>query len=327
MSNEAVAGWVGIAQVMAHCGGNMAEAVRYLAGAIAVAPDDPEPYEAIAELWRDQRSELAEAIEETNSLQEALVQSYVSFLDGDMDIAAMTMGSVTGVRPSVAWAAAPWFGDERFLGSVSAEALAEAALRTMDHGHDLDSDGMRERFRPWFHAIDVVRVRRPVPEAMARMAMLLRACGLTEESFALCDHADDVERVMFTEVVRAGTWRRLGDREQTKAAFERALALDPANWSLYLDLADLHAEMGDFAAAVRCTEEGLDHEPSEPTLRAAAAAYRTRLTGSAADLRELVELTPHLPNGPYRGTLIDLACAGPGLSAEDVAAARSARQP
>ncbi|MET7988326.1 tetratricopeptide repeat protein [Streptomyces sp. NPDC005281] len=51
---------------------------------------------------------------------------------------------------------------------------------------------------------------------------------------------------MLTEAVRAGTWRKLGDHGQIAAAFERALALDPTNWSLYLDLADLHAEQGDF---------------------------------------------------------------------------------
>jgi tetratricopeptide (TPR) repeat protein len=96
-----------------------------------------------------------------------------------------------------------------------------------------------------------------------------------------------VERIMLTEVVRAGTWRKLGDPEQTAAAFERALALDPANWSLYLDLADIHAEQGDFTAAVRLIDQGLTHGPAELTLRAAGAAYRARLTGSAAELSEL----------------------------------------
>lgn len=103
-------------------------------------------------------------------------------------------------------------------------------------------------------------------------------------------------------------------------------ALDPANWSLYLDLADLRAEQGDFAAAVRLTDQGLRHEPTETTLRAAGAAYRARLTGSPADLSELIELTPQLPNDSYLHLLIEHACAGPGLPAELVAAARRCRQ-
>jgi tetratricopeptide (TPR) repeat protein len=126
---------------------------------------------------------------------------------------------------------------------------------------------------------------------------------------------------MLTEVVRAGTWRKLGDPEQTAAAFERALALDPANWSLYLDLADLRAEQGDFTTAVQLIDQGMEHEPAELTLRAAGAAYRTRLTGSPAALRELIELAPRLPNDSYRGLLIDHACAGPALPAQLVAAA------
>jgi tetratricopeptide (TPR) repeat protein len=307
---------------MAHCGGSPAAAVEYLAGAIASAPEDPEPYVVLAELWRDKASELAEAVQDDGSLRTVLARSYISFLEDDMDGAALAIGSVTGARPDIAWAEAPWFSDERFLGAVSADALAEAAMRTMDYGHGLDTESMRERFRPWFRAIDAVAARRPLPEALAKMAILLRACGLTDASFALCDRADSVERLMLTEVVRAGTWRKLGDLEQTAAAFERALALDPANWSLCLDLADVRAEQGDFAAAVRLVDRGMKHEPTELTLRAAGAAYRARLTGSPAELSELVELAPDLPNDSYRALLIDHACAGPALPAGLVAAAR-----
>ncbi|MFD7320373.1 tetratricopeptide repeat protein [Streptomyces sp. NPDC059875] len=307
---------------MAHCGGSPAAAVHHLASAIASAPEDPEPYAVLAELWREKQSELAEVVRDADSLRAVLAQSYVRFLDGDMDGAALAIGSVTGVQPGIAWAKAPWFGDERFLGAVSADALAEAAMRTMDYGHGLDTESMREGFQPWFQAIDVVSAREPLPEALAKMAILLRACGLIDASFALCDQADVVERSMLTEVVRAGTWRKLGDPQQTAAAFERALALDPANWSLYLDLADVHAEQGDFTAAVRLIDQGMKHEPTELTLRAAGAAYRARLTGSPADLSELIELARQLPNDSYRGLLIDHACAGPALPAELVAEAR-----
>ncbi|MGR6968194.1 tetratricopeptide repeat protein [Streptomyces cynarae] len=296
--------------------------MSYLASAIAAEPETPEPYAVLAELWKSKPSELAEVVQDATSLRAVLARSYLGFLEGNMDDAVLAIGSVTGARPDIAWARAPWFSDERFLGGVSAEALADAAMRTTDYGHDLDTDDMRERFRPWFHAIDVVSARRPVPEALAKMAILLRICGLTDASFALCDQADAVERIMLTEVVRAGTWRKLGDAEQTVAAFEHALALDPANWSLYLDLADIRAEQGDFTAAVRLIDQGIKHEPTELTLRAAGAAYRARLTGSPADLSELIKLAPNLPNDSYRDLLIDHACAGPALPAELVAAAR-----
>ncbi|MCY0944088.1 tetratricopeptide repeat protein [Streptomyces antarcticus] len=326
MSNPAVAAGVGFARVMAHCGGDPAAAVHHLAGSIASAPENPEPYAVLAEWWKDKPPGLAEeAAQDADSLRAVLVRSYFCFLEGDMDEAALAIGSVTGVRPDIAWAKAPWFSDERFVGVVSADAMAEAAMRTMDYGHELDTDGARERFQPWFQAIDAVASRQPLPEALAKMAILLRACGLTDASFALCDRADSAERIMMTEVVRAGTWRKLGDAEQTVAAFERALALDPANWSLYLDLADVCAERGDFTAAVRMVEQGTRHGPTELALRAAGAAYRARLTGSPAELRELLALAPHLPNASYRDMLIETACAGPALPAELVAAARRIR--
>lgn len=307
---------------MAHCGGSPVGAVGLLAGAIAAAPAAPGPYAALGELRRDRRAELEEGLEGDVSLSSVLAQAYFLFLDGDMDNAVMALGSVTGVRPDVAWGSAPWFGDARFLDAVSAEALAEACLRTLDHGHDLNTAAMRDRFAPWFHAVEVVSERSPVPESLASMSRLLRACGRYDLAFALCDRADAVDRVMWTEVARAGTWRAMGDMGQTAAAFERALALDVTNWSLYLDLADVRALQGDFAAAVSLVEQGLRHEPHDVTLRAAGAAYRTRLAGSADDLRDLISLAPKLANTSYRDLLIDCACAGPGLPPSLVAEAR-----
>ncbi|GGQ38286.1 hypothetical protein GCM10010266_72010 [Streptomyces griseomycini] len=311
--------------MMAHCGASPAGAVELLVGAIASAPAAPEPYGALAELWRDRRPELQESLEGDGSLSAVPAQAYFLFLEGDMDDAVMALGSVTGARPDVAWGTAPWFGDGRFLGAVSAEALAEACLRTLDHGHVLDTDEMRARFAPWFHALEVVSARSPVPESLAAMARLPRACGHYELAFALCDRADAVDRVMWTAVARATTWRVMGNLDQAAAAFEDALDLDPANWSLYLDLADVRAEQGDFAAAARLAAQGLEHEPHEVLLRAAAAAYRTRLSGLSGDLKALIALAPELANTTYRNLLIDYACAGPKLSRRLVAKARRIR--
>ncbi|WP_130330907.1 tetratricopeptide repeat protein [Streptomyces sp. BK022] len=321
-----MAAGVSLAGVMAHCGGSPVGAVKLLVGAIASAPAAPEPYAALAELWQDRRPELKEGLGGDGSLSAVAAQAYFFFLDGDMDDAVMTLGSVTGVRPDVAWGAAPWFGDARFLGAVSAAALAEACLRTLDYGHDLDTDEMREHFVPWFHALDVVSERNPVPESLAAMARLPRACGRHELSFALCDRADAVERVVWTAVARAATWRVLGDLDQAATALERALRLDSANWSLYLDLADVRAEQGDFAAAASLVEQGLVYNPHEVLLRAAGAAYRTRLSGSSEDLSTLIALSPELADTTYRNLLIDYACAGPKLPHGLVAEAHRIRE-
>ncbi|WP_329120247.1 tetratricopeptide repeat protein [Streptomyces sp. NBC_01465] len=326
MSNQSVASSVTLAGVMAHCGGSPVIAVKTLAGAIASAPAAPKPYTALAELWQDRRRELEAGLEGDGSLSAVVAHSYFFFLKGEMDDAAMSLGSVTGVRPDVAWGSAPWFGDARFLDAVSAEALAEACLRTLDYGHDLDTAAMRERFAPWFHALDVVSERSPVPESLAAMSRLPRACARYDLSFALCDRADAVDRVMWTEVARANTWRAMGNLDQAATAFERALTLDPANWSLHLDLADVRAEQHDFAAAVALAERGLEHAPQEVSLRAASAAYRTRLTGSPDDLRSLLTLAPELANASYGNVLIDYACAGPNLPGELIAEARRIRK-
>ncbi|MEU1691159.1 tetratricopeptide repeat protein [Streptomyces hirsutus] len=91
-----------------------------------------------------------------------------------------------------------------------------------------------------------------------------------------------------------------GDLDQAAAAFECALFLDSVNWPLYLDLADVRAEQGDFAAAADLVEQGLEYEPHEVALHAAGAAYRTRLSDSSDDLKALIALTPEPANPTYR---------------------------
>ncbi|WAZ19191.1 hypothetical protein STRCI_000225 [Streptomyces cinnabarinus] len=103
------------------------------------------------------------------------------------------------------------------------------------------------------------------------------------------------------------------------------LATSLLNAGLILPLLDGLDEQGDFVAAVRRIDRGLGHAPTELTLRAAGAAYRARLTGSPAELSELIELAPDLPNGSYRGVLSDVVCAGPALPAGLVDAARRVR--
>ncbi|MCX5262346.1 tetratricopeptide repeat protein, partial [Streptomyces canus] len=127
-------------------------------------------------------------------------------------------------------------------------------------------------------------------------------------------------------VARAAAWRAMGDLDQAAAALECALLLDPANWSLYLDLADVRAEQGDFAAAASLVERGLEYEPHEVSLRAARAAYRTRVSGSPDDLGALIALAPELVNTTYRNLLIDYACAGPKLPRRLVAKAHHIRK-
>lgn len=310
---------------MAHCGGSPTQALHYVTGAIANAPDDPQAYDVLANLWEAQKDELEEFIQNGGSLQTVLAFAYISFLKKDWDRAVMSIGGVVGAQPTVAWADAPWFREAAFRAAVSAEAVAEAVMRTMDHGRDLDTPAVRGALGPWFDLIDLVCAREPLPEPMAKMAVFLRACGSTDASLRLCDRADAIEPIMYTEVVRAGTWRKLGDPDKTMAAFQRAVALEPANWSLFLDMADLAAEQEDFARAVHLAEQGLEHEPNEVLLRAARLAYRARLTGSPDDVRELIELFPQMSPDSYRDLLIDFACAGPDLPLELIAEVRSSQ--
>jgi hypothetical protein len=307
---------------MAHCGGSPAEALTYAARAIADEPADPQPYEVIAEVRRQWPAEAAECVAAPAGVGQFVAASYLSYLDSDMDEAVRRLGAVTGCRPDIAWAAAPWFSDGRFLARVTAAGLADATLNITDYGSNLQSDLARENLVPWLRAVDLVCGREPVAEHMARMAILLRFCGYTSESLALCDRADAVEKVMLTEVVRAGTWSFLGNRRQQAVALRRALALDPANWSLYLDLADLAAADRDYSTASNLVRKGLEYEHEDVTLRAAGAAYHLLAAGSIDDLDLLLDLAPEIPHAGYRNGLLTQALTAEGLPADRLTKAR-----
>ncbi|SNY65079.1 tetratricopeptide repeat protein [Paractinoplanes atraurantiacus] len=301
-------GTLAFAKVMAHCGGSPSAALSHIVREIAADPRDPGPYAALDELRQELPAEVAAALAAADTIGPVVAGAYFAYADGDMDEAVKWLGPACGYSPEVPWARAPWFGDPRFLATVTPVALAEATMRISDPGRDLTTVLAVECLEPWFAAIETVCDRDPIPDQMARMAILLRACGRTTESFALCDRADAVRPVMLTEVVRAGTWRALGNRAEASAAFHRALALEPGNWSLYLDLADLAAEQGEFAEAAALATRGEDLEPHDVTMAAAAAAYRARATGAPTDRQRFAELASQVPE-PYRGTLAGYASA------------------
>ncbi|MGX6605733.1 hypothetical protein ACWKSP_26905 [Micromonosporaceae bacterium Da 78-11] len=306
-------------QLLDRSGGDYAVAVGYAASALRTTPADPVPYAVLARLRAEHPAEFTAGLPQT----EYAAQGWAHFLGGELDQAAKELGTAVAHQPEIAWADAPWFEHPSFLDGVSGDGLAHATLRINAADHDLDNDAMRTRLAPWLRAVEAVASRAGA-EALARMAILYRRLGRTDESLALCDRADTVDRVAFTEVVRAGTLRRFGDLDGMAEAFERALALDPADWTHYLDMADVRAGRGDFAGAVNFVVAGRRVAPKEVTLQAADAAYRTRLTGSPLYLRELIELAPRLADIRYKAQLIEIACAAPKLPRTLTKAARKA---
>ncbi|MFE3229402.1 tetratricopeptide repeat protein [Nocardia sp. NPDC059228] len=274
-----------VANVLAHCGGDRERAARHLSRAIAATPSEAEVYAAAVELLPT----LGELPADDPTVAPLLAFAY--FSSGRMDDAATTLGALSGISPHIAWADAPWFADVSFLSKVSIEAVREAVYLLFDHAAVPEDPAAA----PWLRAIQTLTTRLNLsPEDLAGLAISLRLLGRTDESLALCDRADRVGRTMLTEVVRGGTWRLLGNLDETAAAFRRALALEPDNWSLYLDLSDLHAERGDHPAALAAAQAGLTHSPNEPMLRAARAAHHARLTGTADALREFERLAPDI---------------------------------
>ena len=68
-------------------------------------------------------------------------------------------------------------------------------------------------------------------------------------------------------------------------------------------MADIRAGQGDFEAAADLAERSASLAPEEIDTRAAAAAYRVRVTGAAADRERLSGLLSLMPDSPYKDQL------------------------
>ncbi|MGK5557808.1 tetratricopeptide repeat protein [Actinomadura kijaniata] len=213
------------------------------------------------------------------------------FLNGRMDEVALVLDALGGLSPRCAWADALWSTNRRFVAQISVRVLCEAALQLLDHGAEPSPQTAWPCLRAVATRTDLGS------EDLARLASVLRAFGWPEQSLALCDRADAASRTVLAEVARAGAWRVLGNLTEAVAAFDRALTLEPGNWSLHLDLTDLYATQGDTAAALATVEQGLRHAFDEPLLCAARAAHRARLTGAPEAFAELERLAPQLDPG------------------------------
>jgi hypothetical protein len=297
---------IDLADLIAHCGGDPATAVEHIASVIPAMPDQPMPYASLAALRTAYPGEFATGIAGGNWTGLVAARAFVAHLDGRDDEATAMTGSLIAYDPAVDWSAAPWFGTGRHLARLTGDGLSTAVMRINGEHGDLTDPAHGGWLGRWFALIEVVS-ERSGPEQLARMAILCRNAGRYADAMALCERADAVERVMFTETVRAGTYRRMGDDRGWVAALQRAADLAPGDWSPCLDLADAHAMLGDYPSAAALAARSAGYEPHEITARVAAAAYRARVTGSADDLQAVRDLLPHLPASLYKDSLIEAA--------------------
>jgi tetratricopeptide (TPR) repeat protein len=318
---------VDVAQCRANvAAGNLPHAAFHLGRALAQDPAFQPAYAALAEIAAAAGSsptarELFKGDGSSVSAGNAAAVTALLADEGRAGDAVSLLGGVVAAAPDMPWGAAPWFGPG-LAGLVPGKSVGVAVARIWKVIGDPARPETRAPLAPWLALCRAAAARPGTdPDVLCTMSSLARRLGAAEEAVAWCRAAEQRQRqagkVTPQPVIMLGyAHKSAGQPADAAQAWKRALALDPGNLPLHLDLADLCFGQGDFPQARHWAEQAVKLDRSAVKARAAARAarYRESLqpdgTGDLAPLIELADLARDHPDTPYLRTLTSSACQG-----------------
>ena len=239
---------------------------------------------------------------------------------GEIRDAVGLLASITASAPELPWAAAPWFAPD--LAEVLPDRdVAEVAGKFIGDLGDPVPEELRAPLTPW---LDLVRamVARPGtdPSMITVMSGFARRLGAVDEAIGWCRTVAEQEAMAGTPtpiplIMLGYAYRAARQPDETADAWQRALALDPDNLDLLIDLAELAIGGGDFDGALRWARQAatLDPEHVKPVAVDLYARYRRTVTdrrvGDIGPLIDLVDLVRTRLDQPYPRVLLRSACA------------------
>ncbi|HJP75852.1 MAG TPA: tetratricopeptide repeat protein [Pseudonocardiaceae bacterium] len=239
---------------------------------------------------------------------------------GEIRHAVGLLASITASAPEFPWAAAPWFAPD--LAEVLPDRdVAEVAGKFIGDLGDPVPEELRAPLAPW---LDLVRamVARPGtdPSMVTVMSGFARRLGAVDEAIGWCRTVAEQEAMAGAPtpiplIMLGYAYRAAHQPEETAAVWQRALALDPGNLELLIDLAELAIGAGDFDGALRWARQAaaLDPEHVKPIAVDLYARYRRTVTdervGDIGPLIDLADLARTQPDQPYPRVLLRSACA------------------
>ena len=306
--------------------GNLAHAAFHLGRALGEDPAFQPAYTAVAELATAAGSAAAARELLKGDGSDVYTGNGAAILallagEGRTDEAVSMLGALVAAAPEVPWAAAPWFGPD-LAGTVPGKFVGAAVTKIWEAIGSEVRPELQQPLAPWLALCRATAARPETgPGVLCAMSALARRLGAAEEAIAWCRTAERQRQQAGTvtgrPLIMLGFAYKSADQpDQAAAAWKRALALDPGNVGLHLDLADLSFTQGDFAQSLSWAERATKINRSAVKPRAAVLAARYRVSvqpdgiGDLIPLIELVDLARDHPDVSYLRTLISRACSG-----------------
>ena len=303
--------------------GDPGHAARHVGDALAHDPGFAPAYEFIGELVQTSGGiAQAKALFETDGplfIGAAAALADLHARSGDYPRALVILADMTAATPDKPWAAAPWFSP-RLAAAVPDTAIAAAVSRISRAIGDPARPPLAEPLAPW---LALTRAAAAQPQTgsptLGVLSGLARRLGAADEAIAWCEESERREHRSGSPspnpaIMLGYAYRSAGRPADTIEAWKRALALDPANIDLYIDLAETCMAQGDFPEAAAWADRAARVDPKhlKPKAVRLAARFQSSTTvspdGDSGPLIELVDLALANREHPYPRVLIQQCC-------------------
>jgi tetratricopeptide (TPR) repeat protein len=301
-------------------GGDAEHAAVHVAQALHHDPAFEESYALIDELAGHAAGleELAAwfTIGEPMYLGGAVALAVLRAKAGQHAMAIEIIGQITAMRPDLPWCAAPWFGPylaELVTGREAAIAVSHFASGLPDPA----PAELAELQAPWLEFGRAVAAQpETTAQSLAILSTLARRIGGVGEAIAWCTRAEMMDRRGAAEgenqvgaLMLGFAYRSAGRPQEALDAWERALALEPYNIDLYIDMAETCMQQDDHAQAIQWAERAMQYDPDhvKPQAVRLSAIYTQSDYTNGTAFAALQQLAREHPEHPYPRHLLNIA--------------------
>lgn len=293
--------------------GDLHRAADHLAGALANAPTMPEAHEVLAQLAAHSQATGADLypLNGPVSVGSVVARAHLLASTGEYEEAIDLLAAATAHAPTADWAGLPWVVDPDLPGRLAPDLLARAFATVCGPLAEPVPEDQRAPLRPYLILARHATRAHPTHPVLLDAASAL-ARRLDEPALAVewARQAAEIQPGKLTEVRLGYAHRSAGRISDALAAWQRALAYEPDDLSVYADIANTLADDGRLEEALGWAERALALNPTDCRAVHTAHRLRFRRDGAVAHLVAVADFVREYPTDMHEhGELAD-SCAG-----------------
>jgi tetratricopeptide (TPR) repeat protein len=283
--------------------GELEHAARHVANALSIDPGLPDALLALQELaGRAPDPRQLFPVDDARVFSGAMIaQAHLSrWADSCNDAVELLAATAAGLaktgQPQPRWQAVRWLEESDLPARLDPDRFPAAFVRLGLALPDPAPEEQRPPFAPFLRlAHGMVAAHADRPEVLFSASMLARRLGATVDALAWSSRAERLAPSMASATTLGFAHLHLDQIDEAIQTWQKAMARDPANHDLPVQLAWELAAHGRLDDALAFVDRVLAVDPHDPTASAAAQAFRYHRD---KDVRHLLLLAERARNSP-----------------------------